>query len=159
MFAGIRFADAIYDGCNGLIFGWRRENNRTPTGLKVLLQVRALGEDTGALEDKLYAVLAPGDLGRVFLVEYGVLIVIDDDLPFVMADVMGIATVDSVVLEQVSKVIGGYQIVDRYQVEPGGLVDNLKGSSSDSTKSIDSNAHYFLLSTPSSNWGRIILFV
>jgi hypothetical protein len=85
----------------------------------------------GALQHQVDTEVAPGQGARVALGEHRDPPVVHHQRPVLGADLAVVAPVDGVVPEQVGEVVGGGDVVDRGDLEPLGVEQDLQGRAAD----------------------------
>ena len=83
-----------------LVLGGRTDDDLAGTSFDVSRRLRRIGEETGRLDDDVDAHVAPGQLGRVALLEYLDLTAIDDECIVRVVDGARVCAVRGVMLEQ-----------------------------------------------------------
>ena len=114
------------------------------------LQLMELSKPAGTLNDVIHSELSPREFGRVHLLQHPERIIVDSQgVPFKM-NLARIRSVNTVIFEGVSQVIGTCKIVDGHHIEVPVALCNPCNHSTNATKPIDSNSwhlhHNILLS-------------
>ncbi len=98
-----------------------------------------VGEEAGGFDDEIDTQFAPGQLGGIAFSEAleGVLtsgdgVTVDFDFTLELA-------VHCIVLEQVSKVVCGNQVIDCYQFDTVNFVEGTSDQAADTSKTVDCN--------------------
>ena len=99
-------------------------------------------EDPGALQHEVDPQLAPRQLRRVTLGERRDPSAVDDQLALRGADVVVVAPVDGVVLDQVRQVVRVGDVVDRDEVEPIGIEQDLQRRPADPPQAVDRDGRH-----------------
>jgi hypothetical protein len=128
---------AVYHGGHCLRRRWRRKNHERGTGLNVLLQIVLGFEDTGAFQHQVDAEVGPRQVRRVAFREHRDPPTVDYQRPVRGGDRTVVAPVDGVVFEEVGQVVDVGDVVDRNEIEPVGIQQDLQCRPADAAQSVD----------------------
>jgi hypothetical protein len=103
----------------------------------MLCQVVGGGEDPGAFQHQVDTQLAPPEIRRIMLGERRDPAAVDDQRALRHADVSVVAPVDGVILDQVRQVVHVGDVVDRDEVEPVGVEQDLERGPADPAQAVD----------------------
>ena len=117
---------AVYHGGHGLRRRRRGKDHERGTGLNVLLQVVLGFEDAGAFQHQVDAEVGPRQVRRVTFGERRDPPAVDQQRPVRGSDRTVVAPVDGVVFEEVGQVVDVGDVVDRDEVEPVGVQQDLQ---------------------------------
>ena len=104
-------------------------------------------EQAGGLHNVLSLQLAPGDVLGVALSEDGNLLAVDNDGVLGVAHLSLALAMHGIILQHISQVVGGAQIVDAHNLDLGVIQAGAEHHAADTAKTIDANfdAHVELL--------------
>ena len=140
--------DAVDHGQVGAL-GRGRDQHPLGAGVEMLLPAFAVGEEAGAFERQLDAVVTVRKLGRVALGGDLDALAVDDQIIAVGADFAREFAMDAVALEQHGVRLGIGEVVDRDQLEPavGPLEDRPRDQPADAAEAVDCHlGHSFSVS-------------
>jgi hypothetical protein len=101
-------------------------------------------EETGGLDDYVDTKLAPSDVGRILLCEDLDLLAIDDKIVALSLDIATEMSVDGVVLEHVSEIVGVEEVVDTYNLDLTSeiLISCTENHTADTAKSVNTKFYH-----------------
>ncbi len=105
----------------------------------MLASLVCVGEETGGLNNQLYAHFPPRNVERVAVAEHANRMTVNDDVVPIDLYLIVHATVNGVVLEQMSICLGAAGIVDSNDIEGRILLHRAENKSADTTEAVDTN--------------------
>src|SRR5699024_3967857 len=123
----------------GIVLGGSGHDDLLGAGVDVALGLLLGQEQAGGLHHVLSADLAPGQVGGVALGEDGDLLAVDHDGVLGGGNLALELAVHGVVLQHISQVVGGAQIVDPHDLNVGVVDAGPEHHPADAAKAIDTN--------------------
>ena len=134
--------DAVHHGRDSLRTRRRGQDHVRRAGLNMLRQVVLGPEHPGALQHQVDAELVPRQVRRITLGERRDPAAVDDQRARRGADVAVVAPVDGVVPDQVRQVVRVGDVVDRDEVEPVGVEQDLQRRPTDPAQPVDRHGRH-----------------
>ena len=133
---------AMHHGGHGLRRRRRGQDHVRGTGLNVLLQAVLAGEHAGAFQHQVDAEVGPRQVRRVAFGERRDPPAVDQQCPVRGGDRTRVAAVDGVVFEEVGQVVDVGDVVDRDEVEPVGVQQDLQRRPADAAQPVDGHVRH-----------------
>ena len=127
------------DEHGGVVLGGGGHDDLLGTGVQVALGLLLGQEQAGGLHHILSTQLAPGQVGGVALGGDRDLLAVDDDGVLGVADLRLALAMHGIILQHVSQVVGGAQIVDAHDLDLGVVQAGPKDHAANAAKAIDAN--------------------
>ena len=127
------------DEHGGVILGGSGHDDLLGAGVQVALSLLLGQEQAGGLHDVLSTQLGPGQISGVALSGDGDLLAVHHDGVLGVADLSLAAAMHGIILQHVSQVVGGAQIVDADDLDLGVIQAGAEHHAADTAKAIDAN--------------------
>lgn len=131
--------DTENNGALQIVFCGDRHDHPFGTRFEVDFELVELTESAGALNDIVNSQLAPGKLRGVLLTEYFEWIFVDNHRIPMETDLARVNPVDTVIFEDVGKILWGGQIVNRHHIKVPVHLRNPRHHSTDAAETINGN--------------------
>jgi hypothetical protein len=147
LLAGVGLVIDAVDEHRGGILGRSGHDDLLGTSLEVCGSKLLGEEETGGLDDYVGVKLAPSDVGRILLSEDLDLLAVDDKIVALSVDLATELTVDGVILEHVSEIIGIEEVVDTYNLDLTCeiLISCTENHTADTAKSVNTKFYHCVI--------------